>query len=640
MPEPESYITINDTKCPRHESRLRGSRGTENGGTKADEKEGEKVACGGEKSGGEGKGKGEEIDNGKGKGQKKGKQKGEMEMEKTGGKRKRKVDDEGEEGAAGLEEGKMRNENKDADKHGGEAEAEGDNRMEGVEEQNEDQMSRSESSSASVKPKSKGKTKAEEKERGKTKEPRGKRQSLSTQPQPPSQPAPAPEPALEPEADTSSLFFIDLTPTAIPTVLIDTTPAVALDTSIAPDAVQDTKLLVPAHVTIIEKRRAGGDGKGNGEEDGEAGEEEEEEEEGIEYLDYDDDVRAWLGIPNRKSILQGITRYFDDPADLNAAAQSRRTVCKNCGAEGEHKTAACPVRICLMCGARDEHSTWLCPITKVCFTCGMKGHINATLRARYDVLTRPGVRSVFFSSFHKTNECPTCWRIYEYFSEAQQHTTLERRLENKGLWLGKGGEAYIADDEDCDDARVPPNDHSAFSAYNVMKSPFWDPTSESQHKKSKSATTPRHVDDYVNEQWRGDVLDEVGRKGRVKARLALQKREERDEDEDDWFGSRSRARGEPKKIRFGFSLDGKKKAEQGSLLARLDVPSGNDFARSEKRDEKSDRHRHRHSGGSGGRGNRGSEKSGRGGSDKSSKRDRDREEKDKSWYRDWDRRDT
>ncbi|KAF9058228.1 hypothetical protein BJ165DRAFT_1426528 [Panaeolus papilionaceus] len=72
---------------------------------------------------------------------------------------------------------------------------------------------------------------------------------------------------------------------------------------------------------------------------------------------------------------------------------------------------------------------------------------------------------------------------------------LERRLEKKGLLLGKGGEAYIADDEwcyncggvghwgdDCDDARVPPHDHSAFSAYNVMKSPFWDPTSESQHK--------------------------------------------------------------------------------------------------------------------------------------------------------------
>ena len=31
---------------------------------------------------------------------------------------------------------------------------------------------------------------------------------------------------------------------------------------------------------------------------------------------------------------------------------------------------------CLTCGARDEHSTRSCPISKTCFTCGMKGHIN------------------------------------------------------------------------------------------------------------------------------------------------------------------------------------------------------------------------------------------------------------------------
>lgn len=31
---------------------------------------------------------------------------------------------------------------------------------------------------------------------------------------------------------------------------------------------------------------------------------------------------------------------------------------------------------CLTCGARDEHSTRSCPISKTCYTCGMKGHIN------------------------------------------------------------------------------------------------------------------------------------------------------------------------------------------------------------------------------------------------------------------------
>ncbi|KAF9035963.1 hypothetical protein BJ165DRAFT_642901 [Panaeolus papilionaceus] len=227
----------------------------------------------------------------------------------------------------------------------------------------------------------------------------------------------------------------------------------------------------------------------------------------------------------------------------------------------------------------------------------MKGHVIANCPNRRSGHTMMSSRDqecdCCFSSFHKTNECPTWWRIYEYFSEAQQHATLARRLENKGLLLGKGSEAYIADDEwcyncggvghwgdDCNDARIPPNDHCAFSAYNVMKSLFWDPTSESQHKKSKSVTTP-------NEQWRGDVLDEVGRKGRVKARLALQKHE-RGEGEGDWFGSRRGGGGgganvkggasanrngagggaapkdastEPKKIRFGFSLDAKKKTE-------------------------------------------------------------------------------
>ncbi|KAF9058279.1 hypothetical protein BJ165DRAFT_1521545 [Panaeolus papilionaceus] len=144
-----------------------------------------------------------------------------------------------------------------------------------------------------------------------TKETRGKRQSLSqsqSQTQSPSQlsqPAPAPAPAPEPppkplpKADTSSFFFINLTPTAIPTVLIDTTLAVALDWSIAPDAV-------------------GGTG-----EDGEAGKEgEEEQEEGIEYLDYDD--------------VRGITRYFDVAPNPNATL--RRTACKDCGAEDEYKT--------------------------------------------------------------------------------------------------------------------------------------------------------------------------------------------------------------------------------------------------------------------------------------------------------------
>ncbi|KAF9035971.1 hypothetical protein BJ165DRAFT_1509331 [Panaeolus papilionaceus] len=55
----------------------------------------------------------------------------------------------------------------------------------------------------------------------------------------------------------------------------------------------------------------------------------------------------------------------------------------------------------------------------------------------------------------------------------------------EGVVVGQGRRGVYADDEwryncggvgrwrdDCDDARVPPNDHSVFSAYNVMKCLF------------------------------------------------------------------------------------------------------------------------------------------------------------------------
>lgn len=90
-------------------------------------------------------------------------------------------------------------------------------------------------------------------------------------------------------------------------------------------------------------------------------------------------------------IYKHIHRYYDEPLDETAILG--RTVCKNCGEEGQHKTSACTVLIvswlklplvftngvrqCLTCGARNEHLTRSCPIGKVCFTCGMKGHINA-----------------------------------------------------------------------------------------------------------------------------------------------------------------------------------------------------------------------------------------------------------------------
>jgi len=42
-------------------------------------------------------------------------------------------------------------------------------------------------------------------------------------------------------------------------------------------------------------------------------------------------------------MLKQTLRYYDEPQD--EAAVISRTVCKNCGAEGQHKTSACPVQI-------------------------------------------------------------------------------------------------------------------------------------------------------------------------------------------------------------------------------------------------------------------------------------------------------
>ncbi|KAF9035943.1 hypothetical protein BJ165DRAFT_1509040 [Panaeolus papilionaceus] len=111
--------------------------------------------------------------------------------------------------------------------------------------------------------------------------------------------------------------------------------------------------------------------------------------------------------------------------------------------------------------ARDEHSTRSCVTTKSCFTCGTKGHIVMLYNCpngRSGCAMMSSQDQECFSSFDKTNIPSTRpllarQRKSRFFTqecstfEAQQHATLERRLKKKGLLLGKGGEAYFADDE-------------------------------------------------------------------------------------------------------------------------------------------------------------------------------------------------
>ncbi|KAI0775854.1 hypothetical protein BD413DRAFT_524681 [Trametes elegans] len=250
-----------------------------------------------------------------------------------------------------------------------------------------------------------------------------------------------------PVAD-APLFFEDVTPAELP-------PAVKPQENIAgPSKPRQSEasagalpektepdLLLPAHVSLAE----GAEG------DADSGAlkvptpEGSDDEDYIDYLDYDDDRRA-----------PGMVRYWELEklaASEAKATKPSRTVCKKCGAEGEHKTYECPVLICLTCGARDEHLTRSCPISKTCFTCGMKGHIGKTCPNR--AATRAGEYNQYHdcdrcgARTHQTNECPTLWRIYDYVGDDERQEILRVRETKRTLGLGQGGEGYIATDEWC-----------------------------------------------------------------------------------------------------------------------------------------------------------------------------------------------
>ncbi|GLB33786.1 putative zinc finger protein [Lyophyllum shimeji] len=268
-----------------------------------------------------------------------------------------------------------------------------------------------------------------------------------------------------------------------------------------------------------------------------------DDEDYIDYLDYDE---------SSKNVL----RYYDEP--VMESTKPSRTVCKNCGAEGEHKTAACPVLICLTCGARNEHGTRSCPISKTCFTCGMKGHINATCpnrRAarrgdldRYDDCDRCG------SARHITSECPTLWRLYSYLSEEMKNLTLETRRQKQHLSLGEGGEGYIADDEwcyncggcghwgdDCQDLphrQDVPDESSAFSEHNTLSGPFFDSAERPASKRRRREPRDWELANDLPATW-GNVPENVGKQGRKNQVAKMERKahlEAVEDDPDDWFG--------------------------------------------------------------------------------------------------------
>ncbi|TFK55680.1 hypothetical protein OE88DRAFT_1804497 [Heliocybe sulcata] len=352
----------------------------------------------------------------------------------------------------------------------------------------------------------------------------------------------------EPRDDGASLFFIDLAPARLSGSVetkagessksIDARQAFEGSSSITTkhDA---TKLLLPGHVTVLN----GGDEIPV--EIITRPEDESDDDSYIQYLDYDDDRKA-----------PGMVRYFEEGRE---DTKQKRVVCKNCGKEGDHKTWECPVQICLTCGARDEHSTRGCPISKTCFNCGMKGHINKTCPQRF---SRRGAQMSSYddcdrcgSARHRTNECPTLWRMYQYVSDAERDAILHGREEKSALSLGDGGEGYIATDEWCyncgnpghlgDDCRDPPtpperpNEPSAFGSYNIMSGPFYDANFPASKGKARP---PRDWEsgDTLGDGWGFNAPMNVGRQGRRKDRARMEqtaKNQDAREDPDDWFSN-------------------------------------------------------------------------------------------------------
>ncbi|KAF9462622.1 hypothetical protein BDZ94DRAFT_1194232 [Collybia nuda] len=382
-------------------------------------------------------------------------------------------------------------------------------------------------------------------------------------------------PPLEPRSDDSKLFFIDVKPAPLPTTSFPVSPAIE-DGRIGPS------LLLPAHVSvfgttpleILPSPSMNSDG-----------------DDYIDYLDFDD----------RKDVV----RYFQTP--INETAKRPRMLCKHCGVEGDHRTSECLVLICLTCGARNEHPTRSCPISKTCFSCGMKGHINSTCPNR-----RKGLNSSEMSKYddcgrcgsysHQTNECPTLWRLYEYFTDQDKDRTICIREERKHLNLGQGGEGYIANDEwcyncgncghwgdDCQDLphnKDMPNEQSAFGIYNLSSGPFYNSHSELVFPIT-SRREPRDWEqaDGPTRDDRDDIPGNVGRQARQKNILRMKAQEKAvDDDPDDWFGGQnsshklsSRNYNNPsngsKKISFGKSLQAAASRYQPparmSLLDRL-----------------------------------------------------------------------
>ncbi|KAL5487924.1 hypothetical protein ACEPAI_6032 [Sanghuangporus weigelae] len=328
-----------------------------------------------------------------------------------------------------------------------------------------------------------------------------------------------------------TLFYLDDKPDSPPDVNLD------LDgTPVTASAPAKDSLLLPDHVVVDTSQAANGT-LGTVEASALA---ESDAEDFIHYADEE---------------LNVFTRYYEEPRD--ESERKAHLVCGQCGAEGDHKQADCPVVVCLTCGAHNEHSTRQCPIVKTCFACGMKGHIkedcpNRNAPRRF--IDRGYYCARCGSHLHTTRECPTLWRLYEYLDDAEREAILKTRREKENLRIGQGGEGYIAEDYWCyncggeghlgDDCQVEPRhsdlkEPSAFGSYNIMSGPF----AEQKLALSNGRKLRREweADGNFDDGYGFTGPSDVGKRGRDKERERMRRREKEmqkiDDDEDDWFGN-------------------------------------------------------------------------------------------------------
>ncbi|KAF7433414.1 hypothetical protein PC9H_005366 [Pleurotus ostreatus] len=321
----------------------------------------------------------------------------------------------------------------------------------------------------------------------------------------------------ESKTESAPLFFIDVTPIVLQPALKPTESSQSTSAKKSGEGSQ-SQLLLPSHVGLDGSQFDPPNAEG-----------EDAEETFIEYLDYDD---------NRKV---GLVRYFEEPEEEDAQpVKPVKRVCRNCG--GNHNASGC--KVIIDCPNRGDYQNY-------CNRCGR--------------------------SSHKSNDCPTLWRMYDYVSEGTREQIMQFRESCRDLNIGEGGEGYIVNDlwcyncgetghwgDDCDLRGPEQNEEpSAFSEYNTSSGPFFDANAEPTSGPSRSRPLRDwERPDFVDPKLPGNV----GKEGRKKDRAKLEKRarEIDDEDEeDDWFnkGARKRSSGSRSKPK---SADGENRGANGN----------------------------------------------------------------------------